>query len=63
MLLSIIITRKELTAMVYKYKTINLRLIKGIKQAEKLQSLGLKIISVGFTTVTMEKKIITLKGT
>ena len=49
--------------MAYKYKTINLRLIKGIKQAEKLQSLGWKIISVGFTTVTMEKKIITLKGT
>ena len=43
--------------MAYKYKTIDLRTVKGIKQAERLKSLGWKIISVGFNTIMLEKKI------
>ena len=38
-----------------KYKTIDLRTIKGIKQAELLKSKGWKVGSVGFDTIQLYK--------
>jgi len=39
----------------YKYITVDLRNIRGIKRAEWLQARGWKVFAVGFATVTMQK--------
>ena len=41
----------------YKYKTIDTRTIKGIKQAERLQANDWKIIRSGLFSIQFEKKI------
>lgn len=40
-----------------KFKTIDLRSIDGIQQAERLKRLGWNIISVGFTTIILEQGV------
>lgn len=41
--------------MKFEYQRINIESIKGIKQAEKLQSSGWKIIQSGFTFILFER--------
>jgi len=43
--------------MKYQYKRVNTRSLKGLKQAEKLQSLGWKIIVVGLYNILFEKEV------
>lgn len=39
----------------YHYKNVNVRNLKGLKLAEKLQSQGWKIINAGIDTLLFEK--------
>jgi hypothetical protein len=39
-----------------KYKTIDTRIDKGLKQAERLKRNGWEIVSIGFYTITFFKK-------
>jgi hypothetical protein len=41
--------------MKYQYRRVDISTIKGIKQAERLQSMGWKVISSGMFSVIMEK--------
>ena len=42
--------------MKYKYITIDLRKLKGIKKAEEMKKNGWDIINVGFNTIQLQKK-------
>ena len=39
-----------------KYKTIDTRTVKGLRQAERLKAKGWKVASVGFHTIMLYKK-------
>jgi len=43
--------------MKFKYKTIDTRIIDGIKKAEKLKEQGWKIINNGLFTIQFEKEL------
>ncbi len=41
----------------FKYRTVDTSTLKGLKRAEWYGARGWKIINVGFTTLTFEKKV------
>lgn len=41
----------------FKYRHVDIRSLKGMRLAERLQRNGWKIISVGFDTILFEKPI------
>jgi len=43
--------------MKYKYKTIDITTVEGLKQAERLHTSGWKTIRVGLFSIQFEKKL------
>lgn len=41
--------------MIYEYKTISLRTLSGVKQAERMKANGWEIVSIGFETIMFQR--------